>query len=114
MELKLKNGDYVPDGAGGFVRCTGAEGVLAEALYRLTCRRGSFPPLPEMGSRMYTLLREKPGAVQAAARQWAIEALQSMPVTVTDVAASFSGRELLEIRVALEYEGERTILEVSI
>ena len=57
MELKLRNKDYVPDGQGGFVRCLGWEGVLAEALFRLSCRRGSFPFLPELGSRLYLLGR---------------------------------------------------------
>ena len=114
MELKLKNGDYVPDGTGGFVRCTGENALLAEALFRLTCRRGSFPLLPELGSRMHTLLREKPGAMRSAARQWAIEALQGMAVTVTDVAVQNPGHDLAEILVSLDAAGERAILEVTI
>ena len=59
MELKLRDGDYVPDGAGGFVRCAGAEGVLQRALFLLTCRRGAFALLPDVGSRLYTLAGEK-------------------------------------------------------
>ena len=38
MENKLIGGDYVPDGAGGFVRQTGSEALLSQALFRLTCR----------------------------------------------------------------------------
>ena len=40
MELKLVNGDYVPDGAGGLTTLTGSEEVLARALYRLTAPPG--------------------------------------------------------------------------
>ena len=58
MENKLIGGDYVPDGAGGFVRQTGSEALLSQALFRLTCRRGRFPLLPELGSLLYTLDRE--------------------------------------------------------
>ena len=114
MELKLKNGDYIPDGAGGFVRCTGAEALLAEALFRLTCRRGSFPLLPDLGSRMHELTREKPGAIRSAARQWAIEALQDMDLTVTDVTVRTTGHDLAEILVHLTAAGQRTTLEVTI
>ena len=49
MELKLVNGDYVPDGAGGMTRLSGADEVLGRVLFRLTARRGSLPFLPELG-----------------------------------------------------------------
>ena len=48
MELKLENGDYVPDGKGGHVRLGGAEEVLARVLFRLTARRGAVPFLPAL------------------------------------------------------------------
>lgn len=114
MELKLNQGDYVPDGAGGFVRCTGHQALLAEALYRLTARRGAFPLLPELGSRMHTLLREKPGAIPSAARQWAIEALQEMDLTVTDVQVHAAGHDLLEVLVHIDAAGQSEIVEVTI
>ena len=53
MELKLINGDYVPDGMGGVVRCAGADALLERVLFRLTARRGQFPLLPDLGSRLY-------------------------------------------------------------
>ena len=43
MENLLRDGDYVPNGFGGFTRLYGAQEVLAKALFKLTCRRGSFP-----------------------------------------------------------------------
>ena len=114
MELKLKNGDYIPDGAGGFVRCTGPEALLSEALFRLNCRRGAFPLMPGLGSRLHELTREKPGAIRSAARQWAIEALQDMPMTVTDVTVRIIGHDLMELLVQLDAAGQRTTLEVTI
>ncbi len=95
MEAKLVNGDYVPDGAGGFVRLEGAEELLARALFKLSCRRGSFPFLPELGSRLYLLGREKPSAWTAVARQYAVEALTGMEVTVTDVDVTAAGDALV-------------------
>ena len=60
MEFLLRDGDYVPDGAGSLVKLTGAEEVLQRALFRLSARRGSFPLLPELGSGLYLLGREAP------------------------------------------------------
>ena len=50
-ENLLRGGDYVPDGFGGFVRLQEEEALLERALFKLTCRRGAFPFLPELGSR---------------------------------------------------------------
>ena len=46
MPAMMNNGTYVPDGKGGFRQAEGTEGLLQEALFRLTCRRGKFPLLP--------------------------------------------------------------------
>ena len=56
MGLSLREGDYVPDGTGGLRRTRGQEALLERVLFRLTARRGSFPFLPELGSRclLYT------------------------------------------------------------
>lgn len=43
MELKLQNGDYVPDGVGGLRRVWGQEALLQRVFYKLMARRGSFP-----------------------------------------------------------------------
>ena len=66
MELKLVNGDYLPDGRGGLEQAE--EEILQRALSRLTARRGSFPFLPEFGSRLCLL-----GAVAPLARETAAE-----------------------------------------
>ena len=52
MGLSLRNGDYVPDGTGGLRRTEGREALLEQVLFRLTARRGTFPFLPELGSRL--------------------------------------------------------------
>ena len=75
MELQIQNGDYVPDGLGGFRRLTGGEALLQRVLFRLVPRRGAFPFMPELGSRLYLVLREKPAARQALAEQYVAEAL---------------------------------------
>ena len=61
MIALLRNGDYCPDGMGGFRQAWGGEEVLERVLFQLTARRGSFPLLPQVGSRLYLLGREKPG-----------------------------------------------------
>ena len=69
MENLLRDGDYVPNGFGGFTRLYGAQEVLAKALFKLTCRRGSFPFLQDLGSRLYELGRLRPSEREAAAKK---------------------------------------------
>ena len=105
-------GDYCPDGRGGVVRGEGAFALLNEALIRLTCRRGSFPLLPELGSRLYLLPAEKPSARNMAARQYAAEALAGMDVTVTDAAVTpLDGG--VHVQVLLASGGREMTLEVN-
>ena len=101
MERKLVNGDYVPDGKGGLTVLTGAEEVLQRALFRLTARRGALPFLPELGSRLYLLPREKPSARQSLAQQYVAEALREE----TDVSVE---------SVTLEQQGEIGVLTVKV
>ena len=114
MELKIRERDYVSDGAGGLVRVSGGEELLMRALYRLSVRRGSFALMPEMGSRLHLLRREKADGRAAAAKQYAAEALaDEAGLTVEDVTV----RErdgVLEVETALRYGAERTALRVAI
>ena len=73
MELKLVNGDYLPDGRGGLQQAE--EEILQRALSRLTTRRGSFPFLPEFGSRLYLLGAAAPSVRALAAERYVTEAL---------------------------------------
>jgi len=114
MELKILNGDYVPDGAGGMCRLGGAEEVLARVLYRLTARRGSFPFLPELGSQLHRVLRERPTARQALAAQYVAQALEEendVKVTAVEWLEQGSGGH---VAVHLEWQGEPLSLTVEL
>ena len=92
MELKLEQGDYVPDGAGGFEALDGAQAALARALFRLTARRGQFPFLPELGSRLWRLGQVPAADRQSAAEQYVAEALAEEPgLVVEEVAMAETG-----------------------
>ncbi len=67
MALVLREGDYVPDGRGGFRSAEGGQEVLERVLWKLTVRRGSFPFLPELGSRLHLLGRAPAGEREALA-----------------------------------------------
>ena len=106
MSLLMKDRDYAADGNGGVAAVWDAEALLNEALFRLTARRGSFPFLPKLGSRMGELRREKPSDWDALARQFAVEALDGLEdVTVTG-AAAYRDRDALLVAVELLWQGE--------
>ena len=104
MELKLKDRDYSPDGSGGLERGDGAQAVLARVLFRLTARRGSLPFLPELGSRLHEVLREKPSA-RLAAKQYVAQALEQEDVEITDVTLTDT-EEGAQLVVSLLWQGE--------
>lgn len=113
MERKLEYGDYVPDGKGGLTTLSGAEEMLQRALFRLTARRGGLVLLPELGSELYKLLREKPSARQALAKQYAVQALQEeseLAVTGVELSDRLDGG--LDVTVKLEWRG--TALQASL
>lgn len=110
MENKLRNGDYVPDGNGGVVRLTGKDALLQRALFCLQCRRGAFPPLPELGSRLYLLPRQKPAHRRAFAIQAAQQALEPLRLRVNDAEVTANADGTLTVTVDLEGE----TLEVTV
>lgn len=75
MSMLVKNGDYVPDGMGGFVESTGHEALLQRVLFRLMARRGAFPLLPKIGSRLFCLPSERASRRAALAKDYVEEAL---------------------------------------
>lgn len=112
MSLKLVNRDYAPDGNGGVAVARDGEELLGEALFRLTARRGSFPFLPGLGSRMHLLRRERPSEWDSLALQYAVEALEDMEgVQVTGAAVRRDGDGLL---VAVELLRRGTTLPVEV
>lgn len=114
MELLLKNGDYVPDGKGDFLRAEGKTELLQRVLWKLTARKGSFPFLPNLGSKLYTLLREKPSAWESLARQYVAQTLaEETELTVTNVALTESDGKL-ELTVYLGWNGESLDVKVEL
>lgn len=103
MELMVRDGDYVSDGEGGFLRAVGSQELLQRVLWKLTIRRGSFSLLPELGSRLFLLLREAPGRRAALARQYVAEALAGEEeLEITGAELSGDGR----LQVDLLWRGE--------
>ena len=107
MSLLLKDRDYTADGNGGVTVVRDGEALLNEVLFRLTARRGSFPFLPKLGSRMDQLRREKASAWDELALQFAVEALGEMDeVTVNGVSVRQEG-DRLWVSVYLLWRGEQ-------
>ncbi len=69
-EWKLQDGDYVPDGMGSLCRVSGGEEVLQWVRFQLVMPQGKFPFLPQMGSELAKILREKSGTRQVLAQQY--------------------------------------------
>lgn len=113
MSLLLRDRDYVADRDGGVCSASGSEAVLAEVLFRLTARRGSFPLLPELGSRLYMLRTKKPSEYTQLARQYAAEALTELDdVTVVDAVVTNRGNHL-NIDVMLTWHGQPLSVELE-
>lgn len=101
---RLRGGDYCPDGAGGFLQESGAAEALERALFLLTVRRGSFPLLPELGSRLYLLRREKPSAREALGAGYAAEALAGEDDL--EVTGTAWDEEAKQLTVYLNWKGQ--------
>lgn len=114
MSLLLKDRDYAADGNGGVAVVRDGEALVNEALFRLTARRGSFPFLPELGSRIYQLRREKPSAWDALARQFAVEALSGLDGVTVAGAAVRRERDVLAVSVELLWQEARLPVTVQL
>ena len=120
MELKIRNRDYVSDGAGGLVRVSGWDELLERVLFKLSVRRGSFALAPELGSEPaddFAPAGKHSGALHVratAAKQFVAEALaEETDLTVSDVTLEQKG-DLLTLCIALLYEGEEREISVKI
>lgn len=107
MGLSLRNGDYVPDGRGGLRRAEGREALLERVLFRLTARRGMFPFLPELGSRLWQLGQLPAVQRRSAAEQYVAEALAAEPdIEVDRVTIEESGGGRAAVTAELTWRGE--------
>ena len=115
MAMRLVNGDYVPDGNGGFCTVHGAEAVLDQVLFRLTARRAAFPFLPQLGSRLYLLGREKPSVRLSAAKQYVLEALaDETELELNDVAVVETADGQMELIVRFAYHAQQFSLTTEV
>ena len=115
MGLALRNGDYVPDGTGGLRRAEGQAALLERVLFRLTARRGTFPFLPEMGSRLWQLGQLSAAQRQSAAEQYVAEALAAEPgLTVEQVTLTESGGGRAQVTASMTWRGERLSVTVEV
>ncbi len=109
---KLREGDYCLDGKGGFATVSGVEAILERILFQLTVRRGSFPMLPELGSRLYLLPKAKPSARAVLGAGYAAEALAAeKEVSVKDALWDEQRQRLI---VRLNFRGETISTVVTI
>ena len=106
MELKIRDRDYVSDGAGGLERADGWDEVLQRVLFKLSVRRGSFSLAPELGSELHLLWREKGESRATAAKQYVAEALADEEGLSVMGVELVEKNGLLELRVLLRYENE--------
>ena len=113
MALILREGDYVPDGRGGFQQVSGAEEVLERSLWTLAVRRGSFPFLPGLGSPLHLLGRAPDREREALAGQYVAEALADEDVTVTGTELTREAGGAV-LTVWLDWRGEELHLTVKV
>lgn len=105
MELRMRDGDYIADGAGGVLRLEGDCAALQRVLFRLTARREAFPLLPEMGSRLWKLGAAPPSKRQGAALQYVTEALapeEGLVVEDVELSERADGGFGMDVRLRLE------------
>lgn len=113
MSLLMENRDYVRRGD-TVTTVSGGESVVNEVLFRLTARRGSFPLMPGLGSRLYLLSREKPADRPVLARRYAEEALAELSdLTVRKTHVTRSG-DRLWVEVELEWRGELLTVDCEV
>lgn len=107
----VRDGDYVVDEKGGFRRAEGSQALLQRVLWKLSIPRGSFPPLPELGSELYQLSRCKPSQRESMARQYAAQALADEPeLTVTAAELGENGA----LKLYLEWQGQELALSMEL
>jgi phage gp46-like protein len=114
MALMMRGGDYVFDGVDGLRRAEGQEALLQRVLFRLSARRGAFPFMEELGSRLWQLGRLPASVRSAAAMQYVTEALAEEPdVSVESVLLEETGDGAV-LRIGLDARGERTSVTMEL
>ena len=100
MELKLIEGEYAASG-GRLETVSGAEETAQRIMMKLCARRGGFAPMPDYGSRLYTLGQTHASGLEAAARQYIAEALRG------------ENAELCELRLEKSGDGLELVMKIT-
>lgn len=110
MELKLENGRYVP-AARGLAEVSGAEELAQRITMKLAARRGKFWPMPQYGSRLYTLISGvRPADRKAAVRTFVAEALaDETGVSLKNMEMSIEGDTMYLKLYFIHTEGAFTV-----
>ena len=110
MALKIIDGRYALSDRGETVSVTGDDEITERILFKLKVRRGSFLPIPNLGSRLYLLPKEKRADMENAARGYITQALaEETEVTVTNVTAQYEKDGIL-LSLTVNYgEADREI-----
>ena len=114
MEHILINRDYVPNGRGGLQQAAGTEALLARALFCLCCRRGSFPFLPELGSRLWQLKGSTEAQITSLAAAYCAEAVSPLGLKVETVKLLDWQDDAARLDVALLVENQTQHVEVTL
>ena len=114
MENIIKNGDYVSNGRGGIEQAEAEQALLCRALFRLCCRRGSFPFLPELGSRLWQLKGSKREQIEPLAMAYAAEAVAPLGLLVKGVTVAEQTQSRLRLDVQLATAQGTQLVEVYV
>lgn len=111
MALALRDGDYMTRN-GRLVEAIGQEALLQRVLYKLTAHRGTFPFLPDLGSRLWELGRVPVSARKSAAEQYVTEALAGENLTVD--AVTLLPVDESTVAITVDLSGNDTRLSVNL
>ncbi len=115
MDTRLKDGDFDRDARGLPVSISGLDELLQRCLIRLSVPKGSFLPDQTLGSELKSLLRKKPRELESEAYQLVAGALEPVKgVRVDRVEARQKTQDRLELRVFLEYNNTKSVLDVTV
>ncbi|MCQ2447429.1 MAG: hypothetical protein MJ073_00785 [Oscillibacter sp.] len=113
MALALKNGDYINEN-GTLLEVSGQDALLQRVLFKLTARRGSFPFLPELGSRLWELGRIPAGTKKSAAQQFVAEALADENLTVENVTLTPVDDTTMELTAELRWNEKQLHVNLNV
>ena len=114
MELRLDNGKYVCDDRGSPISDAGTQEILTRALFKLASKQGEFPFIPNLGSRLYTLHKEKKSNLNSAAMQFVMEALEDeKEIQVVSVDTQVD-RDEIRVTANIMYSGSSIQLGLTV